>query len=74
MKVFVIYEATDEPTGGGNQFLKMLKKEFEQRGALRSTPEEADIFLFNSHHFLDKVYSYKKSFPNKIMCSLCCNI
>ena len=65
MKVFVIYESINEPTGGGNQFLKMLKKEFARQGVSGDAPEESDILLFNSHHFLDKVHSYKKSFPNK---------
>ena len=65
MKIFIIYESINEPTGGGNQFLKMLKKEFATQGVLSDTPEDSDILLFNSHHFLDKVYSYKKSFPNK---------
>ena len=65
MKIFVIYESIDEPTGGGNQFLKMLKKQFAEQGVLGDTAEQSDILLFNSHHFLDKVYSYKKSFANK---------
>ena len=65
MKIFVIYESIDEPTGGGNQFLKMLKKQFAEQGVLGDTAEQSDILLFNSHHFLDKVYSYKKSLANK---------
>lgn len=63
MKVFIVFEMLDEPTGGGNQFLKMLKKEFRSKNALTEKPEDANIFLFNSHHFLKKVSSYKKSFP-----------
>ena len=63
MKVFIVFEMSDEPTGGGNQFLKMLKKEFCSKNALAEKPEDASIFLFNSHHFLKNVSSYKKSFP-----------
>tara|TARA_Y100000034_G_scaffold76970_1_gene92446 strand:+ start:2388 stop:3284 length:897 start_codon:yes stop_codon:yes gene_type:complete len=65
MKIFIVFEPINEPTGGGNQFLKMLKKEFARQGVSGDAPEQSDILLFNSHHFLDKVYSYKKSFPNK---------
>ena len=63
MKVFIVFETLDEPTGGGNQFLKMLKKEFCSKNILTEKPEDASIFLFNSHHFLKNVSSYKKSFP-----------
>ena len=65
MKIFVIYDLVDEPAGGGNQFIKMLKNEFKAQGFLAETPEKADIFLFNSHHCLKTVYSYKKSFPER---------
>ena len=65
MKIFIVFEPINEPTGGGNQFLKMLKKEFARQGVSGDTPEQSDILLFNSHHFLDKVHSYKKSFPTK---------
>lgn len=64
MKIFIAFELLDQPTGGGNQFLKMLKKQFGLEGALANSPDSADIFLFNSHHFLKNVSSYKKSFPN----------
>jgi len=63
MKVFIVFEMLDEPTGGGNQFLKMLKKEFCSKNILTEKPEDASIFLFNSHHFLKNVSSYRKSFP-----------
>ena len=63
MKIFIVFEILNQPTGGGNQFLKMLKKQFDSMNLLTSEPSEADIFLFNSHHFLQNVASYKKSFP-----------
>jgi len=62
MKIYIIFELLDQPTGGGNQFLKMLKKQFLSLGVLTSDKSEADIFLFNSHHFLDKVSALKKSY------------
>jgi len=63
MKIFIVFELLDQPTGGGNQFLKMLRKGFNHKNCLTENPEDADIFLFNSHHFLKNVSSYKKSFP-----------
>ena len=63
MKIFIIFELLDQPTGGGNQFLKMLKKQFSSMHSSTEKASEADIFLFNSHHFLDKVFNLKKSFP-----------
>ena len=46
MKIFIAFELLDQPTGGGNQFLKMLKKQFGLEGALANSPDSADIFLF----------------------------
>ena len=72
LKIFTIgsksnvFEILNQPTGGGNQFLKMLKKQFDSMSLLTSEPSEADIFLFNSHHFLQNVASYKKSFPKTL--------
>jgi len=65
MKVFVIYSPVDKPAGGGNQFIKMLKNQFESQGLLAEAPDKADIFLFNSHHHIKTVHSYKKAFPKK---------
>ena len=46
MKIFIVFEILNQPTGGGNQFLKMLKKQFDSMNLLTSEPSEADIFLF----------------------------
>lgn len=64
MKVSVIYNTTDAPHGGGNQFIKALKSIFESKGVL-SPPEESNIILFNSHHNIDKVMNLKNAFPEK---------
>lgn len=63
MKIFIVFELLDQPTGGGNQFLKTLKKQFALQNVLADSPDNADVFLFNSHHFLKNVASLKKSFP-----------
>lgn len=64
MKVNVVYNTTDAPYGGGNQFIRALKKWLSNKGML-STEKEADIFLFNSHHNIEKVVSIKNSYPDK---------
>ena len=56
----------DSPFGGGNQFLKNLKKSWEREGIYTTSLQEADVILFNSHQNLSDVIAYKKSYPNKI--------
>jgi len=66
MKIHISYKFQKGPWGGGNQFLKALKKEFEEMEVCTEDPEKAEIILFNSHHCLDKVFEVKKKFPQKI--------
>ena len=35
MKIFIAFELLDQPTGGGNQFLKMLKKFYLRQDQLQ---------------------------------------
>jgi glycosyltransferase involved in cell wall biosynthesis len=65
MKVNVVYNTTDMPYGGGNQFLKALKDYFSGLGLLTSE-DQADVFLFNSHHNIDRVSQLKHKFPEKV--------
>jgi len=64
MKVNIIYQTSDGPHGGGNQFLRALKQQFMNMGVY-ADPEEADVFLFNSHQAIDKVQRAKRLYPNK---------
>lgn len=64
MKINVVYNTTDAPFGGGNQFIKALKNEFLIKGLL-SSEEDADLFLFNSHHNISKVVELKNAYPKK---------
>ncbi len=50
MRINILFGFADGPTGGGNQFLSFLKKEFLQRGVY-SELKEADCVIINSHHF-----------------------
>lgn len=51
LRYHILYEFRDGPWGGGNQFLKALKNALAKKNAYTENPEEADIILFNSHHF-----------------------
>jgi len=66
MKIHILYSFQSGPWGGGNQFLKALKKELERIGVYTEKKENADVILFNSHHFFNDVFKFKKRFPNKI--------
>lgn len=64
MKVNIAYKTTDAPYGGGNQFLKALKKSFINLGVY-SEEDSADIFLFNSHQNVEKIEKLKKKYSSK---------
>ena len=66
MKIHILYNFQNQPWGGGNQFLKALKKEFEGRGIYEDKPEKADVILFNSHHNFKEVFKIKQKFPKKV--------
>lgn len=63
-KVNIIWNVKDVPFGGGNQFLKRLKECFINMGCY-AEPEDADVFLFNSHHEMDRVQELRRIYPDK---------
>jgi glycosyltransferase involved in cell wall biosynthesis len=66
MRINIIYTIQEGPYGGGNQFLKALKKSFESNDAYTDDPDQADVFLFNSFQNLRQALKYKKKYPDKI--------
>jgi len=66
MKIHILYEFQNQPWGGGNQFLKALKKEFIKKVVYEENLEKADIILFNSHHSFNEVFKIKRKFREKI--------
>ena len=66
MKIFISYGFTDSPRGGGNQFLKNLKRCFLEDGLIVESPEDAEVILYNGHHFTEQTYFIKKTYPDKI--------
>lgn len=72
MKIHILTQLREGAWGGGNQFLKALKKEWKQQGVYEDNADNADALLFNSYPFraeylFDEVYRLKKKFPEKII-------
>lgn len=65
MKIFVAYDFKEGPWGGANQFLKALTRRFEQVNVRAMHPDQADVFLFNSHHHPAAINAMKDRHPNK---------
>jgi len=66
MKINILFEIKDGPWGGGNQFLKSLKKEFISSGLYEEEIKKADIVLFNSFQEINEVIKSKKQHQDKI--------
>ncbi len=66
LKINIIYDFLDEPSGGANQFLKVLKTKFERLGIYESNPSKTDCFIFNSHHCINEILSFKMKYQDKI--------
>ena len=67
MKINIYAELSSGPYGGGNQFLKALKKKFINNGCYEDNYKLADILIFNSHHSLKNVCEIKYKYPKKIL-------
>jgi glycosyltransferase involved in cell wall biosynthesis len=66
MKIHILYNFKEEAWGGGNQFLKALRKYFVKKGCYAESPNDADVILFNSHHELKSVLRLKIKRPQTI--------
>jgi len=47
--IHICYDFADGPYGGGNQFLKSLRKYLKERGVYVADAADADVVLFNSY-------------------------
>lgn len=66
MKINIVYDFIDTPTGGTNQFLKALKEYFKKNNIYTEDENKTDVFLFIAYKFTKKVIRLKKKFPEKI--------
>jgi glycosyltransferase involved in cell wall biosynthesis len=64
MKLSILFSFKDGPWGGGNQFLKALRNEWNVKGLYVDDPALADAVLINSHHQLQDVVRFKRAHPN----------
>jgi glycosyltransferase involved in cell wall biosynthesis len=66
MKFCILFPFYEGAWGGGNQALKSLRAEFEERGMYVDKYAEADVVVFNSHHQLGDVLTARRRYPDKI--------
>lgn len=66
MKVHIFNEITDKPYGGGNQFLRLLRKNLIKLALYADTIDGADIILFNSHQDAERVIALRQRYPKKV--------
>jgi glycosyltransferase involved in cell wall biosynthesis len=66
-RIHILFQFREAPWGGGNQFLKALRKYFNLREVYENDPTKADVILFNSHHCLGEVLKLKREHPEKIL-------
>ncbi len=61
--IYILFDFTDQPSGGGNQFLRMLRDELSRRGALASDLRHCNVILCNSFQYLPPLISLKRQRP-----------
>ncbi len=73
MNFHILYDMRNKPWGGGNQFLKALRKRFREQGIYAEQVDDAEAVLINSHQFgkynrfLVKLWKLTRSRPNTIV-------
>jgi glycosyltransferase involved in cell wall biosynthesis len=64
VKIKIIFDLKNEPSGGGNQFLKALKEYFLSRGSYSDNAMSADLLLFNSYQCIRETANLKHKYPD----------
>lgn len=57
MKIHISYRFKDGPWGGGNQFLKALRREFVKNNIYTDSARKADVVLFDSYQNIRGLFS-----------------
>lgn len=65
MKIYFIFQFTDEPKGGVFQFTKALREYLLKYDCVTTDEEKADLFYMSSHQHNDLVLKLKWKYPNK---------
>ncbi len=66
IKVHILFEFKEGPWGGGNQFLKSLRKYLQSTDTYDENIAAANVILFNSHQCVDRVIEARSNSPEKI--------
>jgi glycosyltransferase involved in cell wall biosynthesis len=71
MKIHILYDFVDGPYGGGNQFLKALRAEFQRNAVYSNGPDDADIYLFNGNPIgnisrVGHLHKIRRKYPEKV--------
>jgi glycosyltransferase involved in cell wall biosynthesis len=66
IKINIYFNTLNKAWGGGNQFLKALKKYLVAKGVYEESPRAADVIIFNSHQLIGDIVKLKYKYPNKI--------
>jgi len=66
MKIHILFELKPGASGGGNQFLKALRKYLTGIRCYAEHPGDADAILFNSYQYIPETVAAKKRYPKKI--------
>jgi glycosyltransferase involved in cell wall biosynthesis len=66
VKVHILFEFKEGPWGGGNQFLKSLRKYLYSMDAYDENIATSQVILFNSHQCIGRLVKAKLNNPEKI--------
>ncbi len=66
LKIHIAFYTIDGAAGGGNQFLKSLKKYLQSIQAYEEDTQLADVILFNSHQHVGQIAKTKLKYPEKL--------
>ena len=67
MNISILFDFIDGPWGGGNQFLKNLKKNLIKKKKYENNIFKTNALLINSHHKKYKLLFLKLFFKNKLL-------
>jgi glycosyltransferase involved in cell wall biosynthesis len=66
LKAYILFKITDNPRGGGNQFIRNLNNYFNEKNIATTKIHDADVILFNSHQHIFSLIFAKLKYPNII--------
>lgn len=62
----ILFNFNENISGGGKQFLKLLKNYFIKKEIYTENPDKADVIIFNSHQCIYKLINLKLKYKDKL--------